>query len=104
MPLSHAGVLLFVTKISSQKLPRISENLKKVKFYFLALETIHLFHLYSHWLPVIISNVLFGCCNKFGFGFIKINRKALYDEGNGVCLCFMKWKKKKVSLLIYQNP
>ena len=48
----------------------------------------YLFLLYSHWLPVIISNVLFGCCDKFGFGFMKINRKALYDEGNGVFLLY----------------
>ena len=48
----------------------------------------YLFHLYSHWLPVIISYVLFGCCDKFGFGFMKINRKALYDEGNGVFLLY----------------
>ena len=59
-----------------------------MKFYFLALETIHLFHLYSHWLLGKISYLLFGCCDKFGFGFMKINRKALHDEGNGVFLLY----------------
>ena len=59
-----------------------------MKFYFLALEIIHLFHLYSNWLPVIISNGLFGCCDKFGLGFMKIHRNTLYDEGNGVFLLY----------------
>ena len=76
----------------------------------MALEIIHLFHLYSYWLPVIISNVLFGCCNKFGFGFIKINRNTLYDEGNGVFLFYEveegksepanKSKSREISLIL----
>ena len=33
-----------------------------------------------------LSTVWLLC--KFGFGFMKINRKALHDEGNGVFLLY----------------
>ena len=38
---------------------------------------LHAFTSISHWLPLIFSFVLIGCCDYFGFGFTTLNRKAL---------------------------
>ena len=65
--------------LRSRKLVLLSQPIKcKTKPITRALGSLVSFTLRSHWLFKVLSFHLIGCCDNFGFGCTKLNRKALY--------------------------
>ena len=57
-------------------------RLSRPRGFSRALGSLVIFTLNSHWLLKASSFLLIGCCDKFGFGFTTLNRKALSREAN----------------------
>ena len=53
---------------------------------------LHVLTVSSHWLLVMLTVVLIGCCDYFGFGFKTLNRKALYLK---LTASKLKWHKSQ---------
>ena len=53
----------------------------------------------SDWLIKVISFLLIGCCDYFGFGFATLNTKALYSS-----TVYRLLPISKVLLVIYHFP
>ena len=53
----------------------------------------------SDWLIKVISSLLIGCCDYFGFGFATLNTKALYSS-----TVYRLLPISKVLLVIYHFP
>ena len=66
---------------SCHPLSQSDAKLKKIATWSLAFSRapgrLHAFTSSSHWLLLIVSLVLIGRCDYFGFGFLTFNRKAL---------------------------